>query len=91
MFPAAAATDAADWTRARWFVPACVKVRAVTVSGRAPRTVVTVADKTGKGGWCGRLAQVRGVRGHPGAGPRGLTVVVAATARQEQRSEMITG
>ena len=52
-------------------------MQAVTLSGRAPRAVVAVAEKTGKGGWCRRLAQVRGVRGQPGAGLRGLTVVVA--------------
>jgi hypothetical protein len=54
-------------------------MQAVTVSGRAPRTVVAVAEKTGKG----RLAPLGGVRGHSGAGPRGLTVAVAVTTHEQ--------
>jgi hypothetical protein len=54
-----------------------VKVRAVTLSGRAPRMVVAVAEKIGKG-WLGQaVGSGEGVRGHPGAGSRGLTVAVA--------------
>src|SRR5580693_2539509 len=66
------------WRRTRWFTSARVQVRAVTLSGRPPRTVVTVAEKPEKGGWRRRVARVRGARGHEGAGPRWLTVVVTA-------------
>ena len=66
------------WRSTCWFASARVQVRAVTLSGRAPGPVVTVAEKTGKG----RPAQARGsgegARGHEGAGPRWLAVVVTA-------------
>jgi len=45
--------------------------------------------KPDKGGWCRRSAQVRGVRGHSGAGRGGLTVVVAVTTT-ENKSGLIT-
>ena len=44
------------WRSTCWFASARVQVRAVTLSGRAPGPVVTVAEKTGKG----RPAQARG-------------------------------
>ena len=71
------------------FALARVQVLVATLSGRGPGTVVTVAEKTKEGGRGRWLAQVRGVRGRLGAGPRGLTVVVAVTAGGN-RSMMIT-
>jgi len=51
--------------------PLALRVRAVSEADAPPGPAVAVAGNPGKGGWCRRLAQVRGARGHPGAGPRG--------------------
>jgi hypothetical protein len=54
----------------RWSHPLALRVRAVTQAD-APRAGGDRSRKTGKDGWCSRLAQGRGARGHRGAGPRG--------------------